>query len=137
MSAALERVIAGATDDLAKLKVTLETNKQHHAAVFASDFVQPTTTTLLKHQCLPFSSLEKVLKIAEELGQELVAVRAEVQQSDITLAELQSKMLKSKFSPVGARNPSRSERTGVIDIGPLSLYLPISPVPWSLTLQPT
>jgi hypothetical protein len=96
MAGMLERVVAEVVDDLNKLSANLKAAEAFHAAIDAPDFASPASATQL--EAVPFSALDDVMKLAEDLGDQLAIVRAEVQESDVTLAELQSRMLKSELA---------------------------------------
>jgi hypothetical protein len=96
MGDALERLMADVADDLGRLGSTLKANRAHHDAVEAKNFPPPSVDNIAQHDALPLSALDTVHALTTELGEQLAAVRAEVRQSDITLAQLQSRMLKSE-----------------------------------------
>ncbi|WOO77876.1 Nucleoporin [Vanrija pseudolonga] len=95
MAATLERIISDVQTDLTTLKTTLKSNAGYHSALESPGFPKASSSTISQQTTLPFSALEDVLAITDELSQEIASVRYEVRQSDITLAELQSRMLKT------------------------------------------
>ena len=75
--------------------MALDSNAEYHRAFDSPDFTKVSAKDLDRHKMLPFSSIDDVSAIVEELGTELQKLRGQGRSSEMKMVELQSRMLKS------------------------------------------
>ncbi|OCF34018.1 hypothetical protein I316_04364 [Kwoniella heveanensis BCC8398] len=95
MAAVVEQIILTLQSDIQHLKSTLETNAQYHAAFSIAKFPHIDVSNIPSHDSIPFSSIPDLTAIVDALSEELAQLRSTDNESELKLAEVQSRMSKT------------------------------------------
>ncbi|KAK6904192.1 hypothetical protein I203_107708 [Kwoniella mangroviensis CBS 8507] len=95
MGAIVEKIILALGDDFDNLKAVLDANAKYHESFDATGLPPVTADNLSSHDIIAFSSISQLTSIVEDLRKELADLRNEDNGTELKLAELQSRMLKT------------------------------------------
>ncbi|WWD00126.1 hypothetical protein V866_007034 [Kwoniella sp. B9012] len=95
MGAIVEKIILALGDDIDNLKAVLDANAKYHESFNATGLPPVTADNLSSHDITAFSSISQLTDIVESLRNELADLRNEDNGTELKLAELQSRMLKT------------------------------------------
>nr|XP_019047643.1 hypothetical protein I302_04259 [Kwoniella bestiolae CBS 10118]OCF26573.1 hypothetical protein I302_04259 [Kwoniella bestiolae CBS 10118] len=95
MGAIVEKIILASGDDIANIKAILEANAKYHKSFNMTDIPPINTENLASHDIIAFSSISQLADIVEDLRRTSHELRNDDNGTELKLAELQSRMLKT------------------------------------------
>ncbi|WVF70427.1 hypothetical protein IAT40_005217 [Kwoniella sp. CBS 6097] len=95
MATVVEQIILTLQGDIQHLKTTLDASAKYHKAFSVPGFPHIDEGKLASHDSIPFSSISDLTAIVHSMSEELAQFRSADTESELKLAEVQSRMSKT------------------------------------------